>query len=70
MHTRTKSAVLWGLVGALSFLVLLQGYEVIVDASTPLVITAAVTVVIGVLAAGLSYVVEGRLRFDDAKGHR
>ncbi|AGB30661.1 hypothetical protein Natpe_0739 [Natrinema pellirubrum DSM 15624] len=58
---RTKSAVLWGLVGGLAFLVLVQGYALLV---TPLVpITGALALALGVgLASGLgAYLLEPRI---------
>jgi len=60
--TRTRSALLWGLVGALTFLVLLQGYRLLVgtlDIGLPA--TAGVAVGIGVAVGGISYVAEPRL---------
>ncbi|OAQ52400.1 hypothetical protein HTG_12310 [Natrinema mahii] len=58
---RTKSAVLWGLVGGLAFLVLVQGYALLV---APLVsITAALALALPVgIGAGLgAYLLEPRI---------
>jgi len=50
----TKSSVLWGAVGGLSFLVLVQGYELLADAGVgfvaKLLVALAVTVGAGVSA--------------------
>ena len=48
MEPATKSSLLWGVVGALSFLVLVQGYERL--ASQP--ISAAVKVGVAPMVAG------------------
>ncbi|MFC6874395.1 MULTISPECIES: hypothetical protein [Halobellus] len=64
--TRRRSAVLWGLIGALSFLVLLQGYRLLVgplDVSTAA--AAGVALFVGVVVTLLAYVAEPRMR---AKG--
>lgn len=62
MTPRRKSALLWGVVGLLAFLVLVQGYQ-LVGGVTPLGFLGklAIGVVVGVVTAGASYLVEGRL---------
>jgi hypothetical protein len=62
---RTKSSLLWGLVGALAFLVLVQGYDLLAGLSVGFVARVAVAVVVGSAAAGLSYRLAPRFR---AKG--
>ena len=61
VDARTKSTVLWGVVGALAFLVLAQGYLLIAGqrvAYTPLLGVAAV---VFAAAAATSPVAAGRL---------
>ena len=66
MTPRTKSSILWGLVGALTFLVLVQGYQLVVERLTvgvgPL---AGVALGVGALAAAGAYVAEPRLRANE-----
>jgi hypothetical protein len=59
---RRKSSLLWGLVGALAFLVLVQGYRLVVGALRidPLPI-GGVALVVGGIAAGVTYLLEPRL---------
>ncbi|WP_049986526.1 hypothetical protein [Halobellus rufus] len=60
--TRTRSALLWGLVGALTFLVLVQGYRLLVEPlGVGLPFAGGVAVGIGVAVGGISYVAEPRL---------
>ncbi|MFW5939006.1 MAG: hypothetical protein ACOCSD_05965 [Halolamina sp.] len=66
MTPRTKSALLWGTVALLTFLVAVQGYQLVVEpfpATIPVVVAAAV--VVAALTAGTAYLTEHRLR---AKG--
>ncbi|WP_224333005.1 hypothetical protein [Haloprofundus halobius] len=62
MNRRVKSSLLWGLVGFFAFLVLVQGYDLVVG-RLPLGVLArvGVAVVVGAVAAGVSYVTERRL---------
>jgi hypothetical protein len=63
---RARSAALWGLVGTLSFLVLVQGYRLVVGSlGVGFGATAAVALVVGVVVAVASYATEHRL---SAKG--
>ena len=62
MTPRAKSSLLWGAVGVLSFLVVVQGYDLFVPAfRAPLGLRAGMAAVVGVLTAALAYVLEGRL---------
>lgn len=61
MNPRTKASVLWGAIGVLSFLVLLQAYELLVGYRYALAVKAGATVVVGVGATALSYVADGWL---------
>ncbi|KDE58359.1 hypothetical protein EL22_05350 [Halostagnicola sp. A56] len=61
MHSRHKSALLWGLVGSMAFLAVLQGYTL---AREPLLsITQAILVaaVVGVMTALIAYGLEHRI---------
>ncbi|WP_227132509.1 hypothetical protein [Halorubellus salinus] len=62
MDARTKSALLWGAVAALTFLVLHQGYVLLGNTGIGLLPAVGVAVVVGVVATGASYVGERRLR--------
>ena len=61
MDPRVKASLLWGIIGILAFLVLLQGYELATGYRYSLVVKAGVTLVVGVGATGLSYAAEPRL---------
>lgn|GEM_PF-206590 len=56
-----KSSLLWGVVGALCFLVLIQGYELLTDQRISFLVKFAVAVLVGVVAGGSTYAVRGRL---------
>ncbi|MFC6837021.1 hypothetical protein [Halomarina ordinaria] len=61
MRPRTRASLLWGIIGALSFLVLAQGYRLFggdpIDAS----VLVGVAVVVGVAASVATYVADGFL---------
>ncbi|ELY65604.1 hypothetical protein [Natronococcus jeotgali] len=58
---RAKSALLWGVVGALAFLVLLQGYALLAEPPVTITQGALVAVLVG-LGAGLgSFLLERRI---------
>lgn len=61
MDPRTKSSVLWGLVGGLAFLVLLQGYELFAGTLVDLGVKFGVAALVAVGATVLSYVVRPRV---------
>ncbi|WP_415379629.1 hypothetical protein [Halosimplex sp. TS25] len=62
---RTKSSLLWGVVGGLSFLVLVQGYELVADLSVGIGAKLLVALTVAVAAAGLSHVTRDRLPTPD-----
>ncbi|MFB6083811.1 MAG: hypothetical protein ABEJ94_06160 [Halorientalis sp.] len=67
MDPRIKSSLLWGLVGGLAFLVLLQGYELLSTERVDWLVKFAVAALVTAGATGLSYV----SRFGvPAKGNR
>ena len=61
MNPRQKSSLLWGLVGGGSFLVLLQGYEILTGAFADPLVKVGVALVVAVGATTLSHVARGRL---------
>jgi len=58
MRPRLKASVLWGLVGLLGFLVLLQGYELATGYRYALGVKAGVALAVGTGATGVSYAAE------------
>jgi hypothetical protein len=53
-----KSSLLWGVVGGLCFLVLIQGYELLADQRVSVLVKFAVAVLVGVAAGGSTYAVQ------------
>ncbi|WP_318567300.1 hypothetical protein [Salinigranum marinum] len=53
MTPRTKSSLLWGAVGALAFLVLVQGYDLLVGLDVGFAVRFGVAALVGIAAAGL-----------------
>lgn len=58
---RTRSALLWGLVGAMAFLALAQGYRLLASLGLGTLALVGVAVVVGGVTALLAYVAEPRL---------
>jgi hypothetical protein len=58
---RRKASVLWGVVGSLSYLVLVQGYELLAGRPVGLVPKAAVAVVVLVVVAVTAHRLRPRL---------
>jgi len=56
-----KSSLLWGVVGALSYLVLLQGYELVGGARIDLLVKFGVAIPVAVGAAVVAYAYQRRL---------
>jgi hypothetical protein len=61
MRLRTRSSLLWGAVGGLAFLVLLQGYELLAAQPVDLGVKFGVAVLVTAGAAALTYAAHGRL---------
>ena len=61
MKPRTKASLLWGVTGALVFLVGLQAFRLVTGEGATIEVTFGVALVVGVVAAAASYVVEGRV---------
>ncbi|MFC7156104.1 hypothetical protein ACFQPA_11660 [Halomarina halobia] len=62
MRPRLRSSLLWGLVGAMAFVVLVQGYDLAV-ARLPVGLPArlALAAVVGAVVASAAYATEHRL---------
>jgi hypothetical protein len=56
-----KASLLWGVVGGLCFLVLIQGYELVADQRVSYLVKFAVAVLVAVVAGGSTYAVQGRV---------
>ena len=61
MNPRVKASLLWGVVGAFAFLVLLQGYELVAGYRYPIAVTAGATLVVAVGTPILTYIAHGAL---------
>jgi hypothetical protein len=61
LRPRIKSSLLWGVVGALAFLVLYQGYLLVGGQGVPIAAVAGVALAVLVGATALSYFGEGWL---------
>ena len=61
MNPRTKASLLWGVTGALVFLVGLQAFRLVTGEGATLGVTVGVALAVGVVAGVASYVVEGRV---------
>jgi len=61
MTPERRAVVLWGVIGALAFLVLLQGYELLADRRVDWLVKAVVTLGVGLVAAGTTRLLQGRV---------
>lgn len=61
MRPRIEASLLWGLIGAMSFLVLAQGYELIGRLAVSFVTKLGVALLVAVAVASLAYAAEGYL---------
>ncbi len=59
MDHRTRGALLWGLVGALTFLVLAQGYGLLTEGRITLPVMASVALIVGAVATMATYALAG-----------
>ena len=55
MSPRTKASLLWGLVGALAFLVLVQGYDLLLGLDVGFAARFGVAALVWIVAAGLTH---------------
>lgn len=65
MNPRVREALLWGVVGLLTFLVLVQGYEILGNATVDLTVKAGGAVVVGVASTVATYLASARVGDDD-----
>jgi putative flippase GtrA len=56
-----RASLLWGLVGGLAFLVLVQGYELLTDIAVSAPVKAGVALVVAASAATLTHFARPRL---------
>ena len=61
MDARRKDSLLWGVVGGLAFLVLVQGYELVADESVALTVKAGVAVAVLAVTALAAHALRPRL---------
>ena len=61
MEPRTRTSLLWGVVGGLAFLVLLQGYELLADVRVTPAAKFGVASAVLVTATALTYAARDRL---------
>lgn len=62
MNPRRKATLLWGVIGTLAFLVFLQGYLLVSDEWVDPLVAVAVALVVGLVAAVATGLLQGRLR--------
>ena len=67
MDPEVKSSLLWGMVGGLAFLVLLQGYQLFTDQFVSVELVAGVAVVVGTVTAAVAQLLRPRLRARSAE---
>ncbi|MFP9061916.1 hypothetical protein ACLI4R_15490 [Natrialbaceae archaeon A-chndr2] len=67
MEPRQKSAVLWGAVGFMTFLVLVQGYALFREPLVSIMQGFAIAVAVAVGTAALAYALEHRVAAWSAK---
>jgi hypothetical protein len=56
-----KASLLWGVVGGLSFLVLVQGYELLTDRAVAVGVKAGVGFAVALVASATTHVTRDRL---------
>ena len=61
MNPRAKSSALWGVVGALSFLVLAQGYHLLDGPNVGFLSLLGVALLVAIAASAAAYVAAGAL---------
>jgi len=59
VHPRTKASLLWGLIGAMAFLVLVQGYELVAGLPVGFGAKLGVALLVGTLTIGLTHAIGG-----------
>lgn len=61
MNPHRKAALLWGVVGGLAFLVLIQGYELVTSQGVAALVKLAVAVVVFAASTAVTYSFQPRL---------
>lgn len=61
MEPRTKSALLWGAVGFMAFLVLVQGYALVVEPLVTITQGGVIAALVGAATAASAYALEHRI---------
>ncbi|WP_049927963.1 hypothetical protein [Halopiger goleimassiliensis] len=61
MNVRAKSALLWGAVGVVAVLALVQGYALLVEPLLSIGQAAAVAALVGCVTTGCAYALEHRI---------
>jgi len=62
MDPEVRSSLLWGLIGALAFLVLVQGYQLLTEEFVGVAVGAGLTLLVGIVTAGATYFARPLLR--------
>jgi hypothetical protein len=62
MDPRHKASVLWGVVGGLAFLVLVQGYELVAGAGVTVLAKAGVGLAVAAIVTVAAHALRPRLR--------
>ena len=55
------ASLLWGVIGGLSFLVLIQGYELLVGPPVDALLKATITVGVGLVSTGATALLQPRI---------
>jgi ABC-type bacteriocin/lantibiotic exporter with double-glycine peptidase domain len=58
VRARIKASLLWGVIAALAFLVLVQGYNLLASERISIGVMIGVAILVGVVASVLSQIVE------------
>lgn len=58
MRTNTKSSLLWGVIAAFSFLVLIQAYHLLGNERVTIGVMFGVAILVGIVSSVLAYVTE------------
>lgn len=58
MRTHTKSSLLWGVIAAFSFLVLIQAYHLLGNKRVALGVMFGIAVLVGIVSSVLAYITE------------
>jgi hypothetical protein len=62
MDPAVRSSLLWGLIGALAFLVLVQGYQLLTEEFVGVAVGAGLALLVGIVTAGAAHFARPLLR--------